>query len=182
MPAPWLSPCGAFLFTRKFCSAWSLGALVGGALNRFSARALPIWSFVIDQITNPIGTLFLRLLLLLVVPLVFSSLVVGVAGSGRSAAHRPHRREVARLHAHHFGHQRRHRTDAGEHDQARQTHRSRESARNWPNVTSADAEKSVESAIGGANRPTRRCSSSSRRSYRRTSSIRSAARRRTCSA
>ncbi|MCV4626389.1 cation:dicarboxylase symporter family transporter, partial [Escherichia coli] len=33
-------------------------------------------------ITRPIGTLFLNLLLMIVVPLVFSSLVVGVAGIG----------------------------------------------------------------------------------------------------
>lgn len=39
-----------------------------------------IW--IIDNITQPIGQLFLRLLLMIVVPLVFSSLVVGVAGIG----------------------------------------------------------------------------------------------------
>ncbi|HEX6158652.1 MAG TPA: dicarboxylate/amino acid:cation symporter, partial [Thermoanaerobaculia bacterium] len=42
----------------------------------------PQLTFVADHITNPIGQLFLRLLLLIVVPLVFSSLVVGVAGLG----------------------------------------------------------------------------------------------------
>ena len=35
-----------------------------------------------QQITEPIGQMFLRLLLMIVVPLVFSSLVVGVAGIG----------------------------------------------------------------------------------------------------
>ena len=59
-----------------------LGALVGGALNSFMGAGAPNLTFVIDQITNPVGQLFLRLLLLLVVPLVFSSLVVGVAGLG----------------------------------------------------------------------------------------------------
>ncbi|MBI5267023.1 MAG: dicarboxylate/amino acid:cation symporter [candidate division Zixibacteria bacterium] len=39
-----------------------------------------VW--VIRQITEPVGQLFLRLLLMVVVPLVFSSLVVGVAGIG----------------------------------------------------------------------------------------------------
>ncbi|HEY0406109.1 MAG TPA: dicarboxylate/amino acid:cation symporter [Pyrinomonadaceae bacterium] len=38
--------------------------------------------WVIDNITGPVGQLFLRLLLMIVVPLVFSSLVVGVAGIG----------------------------------------------------------------------------------------------------
>ena len=39
-----------------------------------------VW--VIRQVTEPIGQLFLRLLLMVVVPLVFSSLIVGVAGIG----------------------------------------------------------------------------------------------------
>jgi dicarboxylate/amino acid:cation (Na+ or H+) symporter, DAACS family len=37
---------------------------------------------IIDHVTNPVGQIFLRLLLMIVVPLVFSSLVVGVAGIG----------------------------------------------------------------------------------------------------
>jgi len=59
-----------------------LGALAGGTLNSILGAGAPNLAFVIDQITNPIGELFLRLLLMLVVPLVFSSLVVGVAGLG----------------------------------------------------------------------------------------------------
>jgi Na+/H+-dicarboxylate symporter len=39
-----------------------------------------VW--IVDNITQPVGQLFLRLLLMIVVPLVFSSLVVGVAGIG----------------------------------------------------------------------------------------------------
>ena len=39
-----------------------------------------VW--VVDNITQPVGQLFLRLLLMIVVLLVFSSLVVGVAGIG----------------------------------------------------------------------------------------------------
>src|SRR5262245_29551538 len=42
----------------------------------------PRITWVIGNITAPIGTLFLRLLLMIVIPLVFSSLVVGVAGVG----------------------------------------------------------------------------------------------------
>ena len=59
-----------------------LGALAGGTLNSVFGAASPQLIFVTDHITNPIGQLFLRLLLLLVVPLVFSSLVIGVAGLG----------------------------------------------------------------------------------------------------
>lgn len=39
-------------------------------------------AWVIANITDPVGQLFLRLLLMTVIPLVFSSLVVGVAGIG----------------------------------------------------------------------------------------------------
>jgi DAACS family dicarboxylate/amino acid:cation (Na+ or H+) symporter len=58
------------------------GALVGGTLNSILGADSERLAFIADQITNPIGQLFLRLLLLLVIPLVFSSLVVGVAGLG----------------------------------------------------------------------------------------------------
>ena len=59
-----------------------LGAIAGGTLNSLLGASDPNLIFAVDHVTNPIGTLFLRLLLLLVVPLVFSSLVVGVAGLG----------------------------------------------------------------------------------------------------
>jgi dicarboxylate/amino acid:cation (Na+ or H+) symporter, DAACS family len=38
--------------------------------------------WVLDNITEPVGQLFLRLLLMTVIPLVFSSLIVGLAGIG----------------------------------------------------------------------------------------------------
>ncbi|HYI09043.1 MAG TPA: dicarboxylate/amino acid:cation symporter [Thermoanaerobaculia bacterium] len=66
----------------KILAGLILGALAGGTLNSVLGAADPNLIFLVDQITNPIGVLFLRLLLLLVVPLVFSSLVVGVAGLG----------------------------------------------------------------------------------------------------
>jgi len=59
-----------------------LGALAGGTANSILGAGAPNLTFLADQITNPIGTVFLRLLLLLVIPLVFSSLVLGVAGLG----------------------------------------------------------------------------------------------------
>jgi DAACS family dicarboxylate/amino acid:cation (Na+ or H+) symporter len=49
-------------------------AIWGGANTRV------VW--VISNITEPVGQLFLRLLLMTVIPLVFSSLVIGVAGIG----------------------------------------------------------------------------------------------------
>lgn len=42
----------------------------------------PNLTWFVSNFTQPIGTLFLNLLLMIVVPLVFSSLVVGVAGIG----------------------------------------------------------------------------------------------------
>jgi DAACS family dicarboxylate/amino acid:cation (Na+ or H+) symporter len=54
------------------------GVLVNAGVGGDNPRV--IW--VISNITEPVGQLFLRLLLMIVVPLVFSSLVVGVAGIG----------------------------------------------------------------------------------------------------
>lgn len=58
------------------------GAAMGGTLNAFLGESSSQLKWVADQITEPIGQLFLRLLLLLVIPLVFSSLTLGVAGIG----------------------------------------------------------------------------------------------------
>jgi DAACS family dicarboxylate/amino acid:cation (Na+ or H+) symporter len=58
------------------------GALTGGILNSVMGGDSPQLQFVVDHITDPLGQLFLRLLLLLVIPLVFSSLCLGVAGLG----------------------------------------------------------------------------------------------------
>ena len=58
------------------------GALAGGILNTLAGGESPAIKFIVDQITDPIGQIFLRLLLLLVIPLVFSSLTLGVAGLG----------------------------------------------------------------------------------------------------
>lgn len=60
----------------------AIGVVAGIAVNRFLGPD-NVWVVrIIDHVTNPIGQLFLRLLLMIVVPLVFSSLVVGVAGIG----------------------------------------------------------------------------------------------------
>src|SRR5690606_25038140 len=42
----------------------------------------PGLSWVVENITEPLGNLWLRLLLMIVIPLVFSALVLGVAGLG----------------------------------------------------------------------------------------------------
>ncbi len=59
----------------------AIGTLAGLAVNTLAPSAPWVVRFV-DHVTQPIGQLFLNLLLMLVVPLVFSSLVLGVAGIG----------------------------------------------------------------------------------------------------
>ena len=60
----------------------AVGVIAGITVNHFLGGENPKVVWVIDNVTQPIGQLFLRLLLMIVVPLVFSSLVVGVAGIG----------------------------------------------------------------------------------------------------
>jgi DAACS family dicarboxylate/amino acid:cation (Na+ or H+) symporter len=58
----------------------AIGAFAGILANAALGGDDPRIQSVVSQITEPAGELFLRLLLITVVPLVFSSLVVGVAG------------------------------------------------------------------------------------------------------
>lgn len=58
-----------------------LGALLGGVLNALLGGGAALEP-LIRQVTEPVGALFMRLLIMLVVPLVFSSLTLGVAGIG----------------------------------------------------------------------------------------------------
>lgn len=59
-----------------------IGVSAGLAANAGLGGGHPFVVFVVGHITEPVGTVFLRLLLMVVVPLVFSSLVVGVGGVG----------------------------------------------------------------------------------------------------
>src|SRR5438552_4077778 len=59
-----------------------LGAAAGVAANAIFGGTDPRVEEIVFQFTEPIGELFLRLLLMTVVPLVFSSLVIGIAGVG----------------------------------------------------------------------------------------------------
>jgi DAACS family dicarboxylate/amino acid:cation (Na+ or H+) symporter len=58
------------------------GAGAGGMLNAIVGGEQPALRWAIEHVADPVGQLFLRLLLLLVIPLVFSSLTLGVAGLG----------------------------------------------------------------------------------------------------
>ena len=74
-------PKGLALHTRILIGL-AVGVIAGVTVNYVFGGDHPRVAWVIDNITQPIGQLFLRLLLMIVVPLVFSSLVVGVAGIG----------------------------------------------------------------------------------------------------
>ncbi|HUE81881.1 MAG TPA: dicarboxylate/amino acid:cation symporter [Pyrinomonadaceae bacterium] len=60
----------------------AIGVIAGVTVNYFLGGDHPRVVWVVDNITQPVGQLFLRLLLMIVVPLVFSSLIVGIAGIG----------------------------------------------------------------------------------------------------
>ncbi|HEY2963804.1 MAG TPA: dicarboxylate/amino acid:cation symporter [Pyrinomonadaceae bacterium] len=74
-------PKGIRLHT-KILIGLAVGVIAGLAVNRALGGDHPTVVWIVDNITQPVGQLFLRLLLMIVVPLVFSSLVVGVAGIG----------------------------------------------------------------------------------------------------
>ncbi len=75
------APKGLALHTRILIGL-GVGITAGVTANYFLGGddARVVWT--VENVTEPIGTLFLRLLLMIVVPLVFSALVVGVAGIG----------------------------------------------------------------------------------------------------
>src|SRR5687768_9028940 len=74
-------PRGMALHT-KILIGLLVGVIAGVVVNQLFTGDHPRVVWVVNHITNPIGQLFLRLLLMIVVPLVFASLVVGVAGIG----------------------------------------------------------------------------------------------------
>lgn len=74
-------PKGMALHTRILIGL-GVGVAAGVGVNAAVGGDHPAVEFTIANITEPVGTLFLRLLLMVVVPLVFSSLVVGVAAVG----------------------------------------------------------------------------------------------------
>lgn len=74
-------PKGLPLHTRILIGL-AVGVIAGVTVNRLLGGDHPNVVWIVDNITQPVGQLFLRLLLMIVIPLVFSSLVVGVAGIG----------------------------------------------------------------------------------------------------
>ncbi|MBI2817070.1 MAG: dicarboxylate/amino acid:cation symporter [Acidobacteria bacterium] len=64
----------------KIFAGLLLGAACGGAANFLSGGGHPALDWVVNNVTEPAGRIFLRLLLLVVIPLVFSSLTLAVRG------------------------------------------------------------------------------------------------------
>ncbi len=56
--------------------------VAGGILAHFTLGDDPVLASFIRYVTLPVGQIFLRLLFMLVIPLIFSALVLGVAGMG----------------------------------------------------------------------------------------------------
>ncbi len=74
-------PKGMALHT-KILIGLLVGVLGGLGVNWTLGGTHPNVVWLVTHITQPVGTVFLNLLLMIVVPLVFASLVVGVAGIG----------------------------------------------------------------------------------------------------
>ena len=74
-------PKGMALHT-KILLGLLVGVIGGLAVNWTLGGTHPNVVWIVSNITQPVGTVFLNLLLMIVVPLVFASLVVGVAGIG----------------------------------------------------------------------------------------------------
>src|SRR5690606_18606683 len=74
-------PKGIPLHT-KILIGLGLGVIAGLIVNGTSGGESENVVWIVENFTRPIGQLFLNLLLMIVVPLVFSSLVVGIAGIG----------------------------------------------------------------------------------------------------
>src|SRR5688500_4896564 len=74
-------PKGMALHT-KILIGLLVGVVGGLVVNWTLGGDHPRVVWAVENFTRPIGQLFLNLLLMIVVPLVFASLVVGVAGIG----------------------------------------------------------------------------------------------------
>ncbi|MCC7127167.1 MAG: dicarboxylate/amino acid:cation symporter [Acidobacteria bacterium] len=66
----------------KILLGLTIGALAGVATNLTIGASHPLIVFVNDYIAYPVGQVFLRMLFMVVMPLVFASIALGVAGLG----------------------------------------------------------------------------------------------------
>src|SRR6185295_18357056 len=86
-PRPFSSRISPRLMARKLplhtkILIGGLLGVAGGILAHFTLGDDPVLASFIQYVTLPVGQIFLRLLFMLVIPLIFSALVLGVAGMG----------------------------------------------------------------------------------------------------
>jgi Na+/H+-dicarboxylate symporter len=79
------------------------GGLIVGLLAYSLAGGAPWIGWIAANVTGPIGQIFLRLLFMLVIPLLVSALIVGVAEMNEMRALKLHRRANPALHHFRFG-------------------------------------------------------------------------------
>lgn len=70
----------------KVLIGFALGTLIGLLVNEFGIEGTPVVQKFIKYLASPFGQIFLHLLFMLVVPLMFSALVLGVAELGDIAS------------------------------------------------------------------------------------------------
>ena len=65
----------------RILAGLGVGAVSGGIANALW-RDTPTLTWIVQNVADPVGQVFLRMLFMVVVPLVFTSLVLGVTGLG----------------------------------------------------------------------------------------------------
>ena len=78
------TPAGSKPSRNRILLGLVIGAVAGIGVNAAWGEDNAIVNWILAYLTEPIGQVFLRLLLLTVLPLVFSSLIVGLAGLGNA--------------------------------------------------------------------------------------------------
>jgi dicarboxylate/amino acid:cation (Na+ or H+) symporter, DAACS family len=74
---------GGMPLHNKILLGLAIGASAGISVNLWAPAAMQPWvDRTVDYVTYPMGQIFLRMLFMVVVPLVFSTLALGVAGLG----------------------------------------------------------------------------------------------------
>ena len=74
------APGSGMSLATKVLLGLAAGAAAGVAANKLWAPSATLW--VVENVTQPAGQIWLRALIMIVVPLVFASLTLGVAGLG----------------------------------------------------------------------------------------------------
>jgi DAACS family dicarboxylate/amino acid:cation (Na+ or H+) symporter len=85
-PIPEAAPKGGMPLHVKVLLGFALGAVIGLLVHAQGLEHTALVESLIAWVTKPFGQIFLNLLFMLVVPLMFSALVLGVAELGDIAS------------------------------------------------------------------------------------------------